>query len=242
MVLMCMVVLLCFFQSNVMAQSVIVYRSRSVKITKPDGTIISVEKGDPLPRIPSGSIIEVLEGALDITCLDGFVQVVVADSVATVEKGDRIIASLDRDNARFKVVNGQVDVVTGNTTTTIKLMQVAMLRLDKRAGNVEVKSLKGTIETMTIGVIALIPKNAMAQISVASKTREVNVECLSGEIEVVSTNGEKMTLAKGKSVNISGFILGKIQTFGEDEADELDDIPEDEPTEPEVPEGSPHRP
>ena len=231
------------FQNVLAAEDIVTNRKGSVKITRPDGTVLTIKQYEPLPYIPSGSTLEVLSGSMDIACGHGFIQVVVGNSTATVKVGDRVRAGIDSVTgmANFKVVMGQIGIVTGNTTTTVKTGQEVKIGLDKKTGVVEVRSIKGAIETVTVGVKALIPDSARAKISADAGTKEVHVESIRGDVVVTSIEGKVIMLAKAESLVTEGYAEGEIQTFGEDRV-VIEFVAAEEPSEPEVPEASPHRP
>ena len=241
-VLVVLSVLIFCFQDILLAKTAVIYSNGTLRLTIPDGSSTIIEQGHTMPRMPSGSIIEVLDGSIDIMTLKGFIQVVAGDSVATVKEGDRVIASVDllENKVSFKMLSGEMEIITGNTITTLDIGQAAQIGLALKTGVVEVKSLSGIINTRTNGIRVSIPKNAIVKIDVDPKTRKVFVESISGRIQVVSTDGKIIKLAKADSVDIPGSEIGRIQTFG-DETEEMESILEEEPVEPEVPEASPHR-
>lgn len=230
-----------FLLFPVLVQSAIMYRSGKVTITAPDGSIMKVEESDTLPRIASGSIVELLEGAVDITSTEGFIQVVAADSVATVLEGERLIASIKEGvaGASFKVVNEKVTVISGNSTTYLKKGEVVRINFNNKTGVVELSSISGIVEVVTVGVKAVIPQDAVAKIKVNAKTRKVEIVSLRGEIQVVALDGEVIRLAKAVSLKFTSSDSGTIQTFDE-EPEAAGFVPDDEPPEPEIPETSPH--
>lgn len=231
-----------FFQDMSIAASFILNRTGTIKITQPDGTVLTVNSKEPLPVIPSGSTVEVLYGSIDIAPAEGFIQVVVANSVATVKAGDRVTASIDPKTkmASFKSDSGKISIITGNTTAMVKAGQEALFSLDKRTGVVEVKSVNGTIETVTVGVKVSVSLGAVTMIKADPKTRNVYVKSVAGDVEVISIDGKVIMLAKAESIDIVGSAEGKIQSF--EEVAEMVPVLEEEPVEPERTEASPHRP
>lgn len=240
--LMFIVLVIFFFQESLMARSLISNRSGTIKITRPDGSVLTVEKDEALPAIPSGSAIEVLDGSIEVTPAKGFIQLIVGDSAATVNAGDKVRASIDLKTgmADFAVGAGKISIVTGNTTTTVKTGQQAQIDLVKRIGIVEVRSIKGAIETVTMGVETSVLQGAAAKISVDAKTRNVRVESVEGDVIVISIDGKEIMLAKAESTDTEGSVEGEVQTFAEEIAEPF--VPAEEPAEPEIPEASPHRP
>ena len=65
-------------------------RTGTIRITRPDGAVLTVNAEDPLPEIPSGSKIELLTGAAEFALTEGSIEVIVAGSIATVEAGDSL--------------------------------------------------------------------------------------------------------------------------------------------------------
>jgi uncharacterized cupin superfamily protein len=231
-----------FFQSSVSAKELILSRTGTISVATPDGIVLEIEPNQVLPDIPSGSKIEVLNGSIDIEPSEGFIQVVVGGSVATVKAGDKVTASIDPATkmGNFKVSAGQINIITGNTITAVQANQEVQIGLDKKTGRIEIKSIKGNIETTTIGVKVTVRQGADAIIKVNPNTRKVYVESVDGEVTVVTLDGESVTLTKEETTEIEGSAEGEIQTFGEETTPVF--IPEEEPAEPERPEASPHRP
>lgn len=231
-----------FFQSNLMAEGLIINCTGTIRVTKPDGKVLVIEPSQALPDIPSGSKVEVLNGSIEIEPAEGFIQLVLGGSVATVKAGDNITASIDEKTAiaDFKVKTGQVNIVTGNTTTTLGAGRQAQVSFDKVTGITTVKSITGTIETVTVGVKAVISEGAIAKIRADAKTRTVHVESLNGDVTVASLDGKVIRLAKAESTETGGSVEGEIQTFGEEAMPTF--VPVEEPAEPERPEASPHIP
>jgi len=227
-----------FFQDASIAKNSILNHTGTIKITKPDGKVFMVMKGQSAPEIPAGSTIEVLNGSIEIEPSEGFFQVAIGGSAVTVGAGDMVIAGLDSETAMadFEVITGQISIITGNTTTLLNANQEAWIGFDKRKGIVQVKSIKGTVETITVGVKALIPQGGIANINVDAKSRKVHVESVNGDIAVTSVSGKVIMLAMAKSIDTLGSAEGEIQTFEEVSKFE----PVEEPPEPERPEGSPY--
>ena len=64
----------------VYAQDIISNRTGTIRITTPAGLTFTVSEDGFLPDILSGSIIEVLDGSIELAPVDGFVQVVVGNN------------------------------------------------------------------------------------------------------------------------------------------------------------------
>ena len=225
------------------SEEIIANRTGSIRVTQPDGTVSVVGKYEPSGPIPPGSTIEVLEGNIDVAPTTGFIQIVVGDSIATVEVGDTITASVDPRTkmAGFKVNTDEVSVIIGNTTTTLRANQEVQVGLEKNTGAVKVRSINGNIETVTAGVQATIMHGGFAQMRVDSQTRQVHIDSIAGMVEIISLEGKRFLLARGESKDIQGSMLGEVLSFP-GEAVEVPALPTEEPAEPEVPEASPYRP
>lgn len=232
-----------FFSDIACAENAITSRTGTLRITRPDGTVLVVGKDESLGPIPSGSTVEVLSGSIDVAPTAGFIQVVVRDSVATVEAGNKVTASIEPKTkmADFQVYIGKVSVITGNTTSTINSGQQAQIVLDRITGIVNIRSIRGNIETVTAGVRALVMQGGIAWIGVNPRTREVRIDSMTGMVEVISPKGERFILARGESRDIQGSMVGEVLTFP-GEAVEMPALLVEEPPEPEVPEASPYRP
>lgn len=225
-------------QSNLMAEGLILNHTGTIGVTKSDGVVLVIEPGQALPDIPSGSRVEVLNGGIEVEPVEGFIQLVLGGSVATVKAGDSLSASIDEKTglADFKVKAGQVNIITGNTTTTIGAGQQVQVGLDKVTGITIVKSIVGQIETVTVGVKVLIPEGSIIKLKADAKTRNVHIECAKGAVNVVAVDGKATELKEGQPLDTPGSAEGEIQTFNEVSRFE----PAEEPTQPLRPEGSPY--
>ncbi len=77
--------------------------------------------------MPFGLIVEILDESMVVAPAEGFIQVIAGNSVATAGSGDRVTVSIDSATgmADFKVDAGEITVVSGNTTSTVKALQHA---------------------------------------------------------------------------------------------------------------------
>ncbi len=243
------------FLQTAYAESIITNRTGSIKIIMPNKTVITVKKDDNLPEIPSGAIVEILDGSMEIAPKTGAVQVIAGNLASVIKAGDRVALSINRETGivDFTVEAGGINVIAGNTTIMIKMHQSVQVRLDNTRGIVEVKSVIGVIETITAGVRVSIPgapllccleqggvkvsipDGAAAKIRVDAGTKIVHIESEAGSIEVLSIDGKTTTVAKGESISIQGSALSKIQTFP---GEAVRGLFREEPAEPERPEGS----
>ena len=92
----------------------------TISITTPDGKVITVEAGQPLPSIPSGSTIEVITGTAEISASGGdTVNVLINGALATVGDGASISVTVDlrTGDASFEVLTGSVSVTQPDGTT-----------------------------------------------------------------------------------------------------------------------------
>ncbi len=83
----------------------------TVKVTKPDGTTITIQKDDLLPDIPPNSTVDLLAGCMDIAPAEGSVQIIAGNSAATVDAGDRVTVCVDSETgvAGFTVHAGEIE-------------------------------------------------------------------------------------------------------------------------------------
>jgi len=242
---------LVLFQGSLIAGDPIVSRTGTLQVTSPDGTVQVIGPTDVMPDIVSGSKVEVLDGSVEIAPAEGFIQLVVGGSVATVKAGDDIVASLDpaTGKADFDVKTGQVSIVTGNTTATVGAGQHALIGLDKATGIVAVESLAGSIETVTVGVKTVVLPGAIGEMSADAETRNVHIEGIEGPVTVTAIDGTVTTLNTGEVIDTPGSAEGEIQTF-EEEGGTIQRIeerrqpiiedPYQEPSQPLRSEGSPY--
>ena len=228
-----------FFQSDLMAEGLVLNHTGTIRVTRPDGVVLMIEPGQALPDIPSGSRVEVLSGSIEIEPSEGFIQVVVGGSVATVKAGDNVSASIAPNTSAsdLKVNKGQANIISGNTTIALSAGQHAQIGFDKVTGITTVKSIAGVIEAVTVGVKAVIPEGAIFKISADAKTRNVHVECVKGTIKLVTVEGKVIELHEGQSIDTPGSAEGEIQSF---EARESRFEAVEVPPQPVRPEGSPY--
>jgi len=233
-----------FLSAGLWAREIVTSPAAEIKITKPDGSIMSVGGDRVLSDVPSGSMVKLLGGTIKVSPARGFIQVVVGDSVVTIEVGDAaVISFIPKTKAvNFQVDKGQVDVIAGNTAATVGAGQEVKIGLDKWTGIVEVESVKGVIETITVGVKARLLEGSVVRLSADSKTREVHVESAKGNVLVTSIDGELTMLAKAGSIDMEGSAEGEVLTFAGVVEEMPIDVLVEEPSEPERPEASPFRP
>ena len=253
-VCLCIVISFIFSIQNVSAEDIITSRVGTIRITYPDGVILTFGEYEPLPAITSGTVVEVLDGSIDVAPIEGFIQIVVANSVAMVKAGDSISASIypKTQMAGFNVNIGKVDIITSTTTTSVKEGQEVQIGFDKLTGAVKVGSIYGNVEIVTGGISALIQPFGFAQMRVDPQTQQVHIDSINGILEVSSTEGEILVLTPGESVDIQGSdesvempeetSLETPTEMPSDTSIEVPAQPVEEPSEPEVPEASPYRP
>jgi hypothetical protein len=91
----------------------------TISITMPDGAVVIVEPGQPIPAIPSGSTITVVSGTADISATGSdTVNVSINGSIATLSAGDQITVAVSASgDATLNVVSGEVAVQNADGTT-----------------------------------------------------------------------------------------------------------------------------
>ena len=135
----------------VYAADVITNRTGTIVITRPDGVILTIGKDEPLPDIPSGSTVEILDGSADIAPTAGFIQVVVGNTTATVTGGQEIQVGLDEATgaAEIKSVNGVIETITVGVKASISDGGAVVISADSVTRNVHVESTSGTVVVTT---------------------------------------------------------------------------------------------
>ena len=124
-----MILLLAFFTvfslapTALHAEIVLENVTGTVSITTPDGQVMTIEAGQPLPAIPSGSTIEVVTGTAKISATGtDVVNVLVNGATATVQDGAQVSVTVDLRTgaASLDVLAGSVSVLqTDGTTQTV---------------------------------------------------------------------------------------------------------------------------
>lgn len=91
----------------------------TITITTPAGEVVTVEPGQPLPAIQSGSTIEVITGTAEIKATGGdTVNVLVNESTVTLTAGSEIAVTISpTGDATLDVISGVVTVVNADGTT-----------------------------------------------------------------------------------------------------------------------------
>lgn len=243
--------------AQVFAAELIRERSGTIKITTPSGKVFTIKKKQPLPKIPSGSTIEVLSGTIDIAATKGSLTLKIGGSTAKINAGQRVIATVNAKSGivDFKHAPG-VTIKTGDTTINMKKGQRVKIGLSKISGKVTLKSVKGTITVLVAGVKVIIPKKGIATIGLDAGT--VSVKSVSGKIDIVDASGKTTTVTKGQTFDGSKITDGKPvekketkkekkekketkEPVAETEEDASGEF-EQEPAEPEFPEASPFQP
>lgn len=234
----------CLFE-EVFAAGIITDRTGAVRITRPDGSTLFVRKDEQLPDMPPSSVIELLDGSMDVAPLKGSIKVVAKDSFFTVNAGERVTVFIPQDiNVMgLSVIEGEINAVAMNTLVSVKKSQRVRIKFDKKRQLVEVKSVEGKIETVTLGVGVSIPAGSLAVIYADATARMIHIESAGGVLEVKSIDGKSSRIARGQKIDTPGFETGEITTIkGSKPAGEGSQKPPaplaEEPAEPERREGS----
>lgn len=110
-----------FLLSPVLSADIVIENATgTIIITTPDGQVTTVEAGQPLPAIPSGSTLEVVTGSADISATPpDEVNVLVNNTTATVRDGAKvgIVIDLRTGDAKMNVLEGSVAVLLADGTT-----------------------------------------------------------------------------------------------------------------------------
>jgi hypothetical protein len=186
----------------VSAQNLITIHEGIISIIRPDGAIIPVGKGDALPNIFSGSIIDLLGGSVEISLTEGSLKTVAMDSVAMISPGNRVIVTIypDIKMVGFYCIIGRIDIITGNVKTSLIDDQDVQLALDKFTGTVSVQSVKGDIISYIGGASVLALQYSKAQMSMDPLSQKIKITSAAGIVEVSSVYNDKYTLIPGIAV------------------------------------------
>ena len=243
-------IVMVLFQSAY-AEGAAITATGTIKITTPTGEVITIGKGEPIPDILGGSTIEVLTGSINVSPAIGSIRVVVGGSVAVVEAGNKVSASLQAGRANFATISGSVAVTTGNTVSIVKTAQKVSIGVTKgkgeAKGEVSIKSIAGTIEVKVSGVTAEVTQGVEASISIDTVSSSVNIESIGGSIAVTTIEGALVVVAENETIDTEVQPISEIAApvaisekeevvVEEEEVVVIDTEPE--PTEPERDEGS----
>ena len=109
-----------FASTSLLAEIVLENVTGTVSITTPDGQVMTIEAGQPLPAIPSGSTIEVVTGKAEISATPpDAVNVLINGATATVQDGTKVSVTVDlrTGDASLDVVTGSVSIIQPDGTT-----------------------------------------------------------------------------------------------------------------------------
>ena len=92
----------------------------TLSVKTPTGEVITVEPGQPIPQIPSGSTIEVITGSANISVSGTDVaNLLINNSTVAVKDGSKVGVTVDlrTGNATINVIAGSVEVLQPDGTT-----------------------------------------------------------------------------------------------------------------------------
>jgi len=159
------------------------------KITPPAGNATILKKGQVIPEIYVGFIIEDIDYNVKFKVGSYAIKVIHSKAQIFLEK--------ETDVINVNSLSGKVEVEAGNTKVEIKEGNSAAVLLKSNGSAspvVEVLSTKGEINTITSGTVVIISENSKAAISQTDK--EVDVKAVEGNVVVIS-DGKTTNLTKG---------------------------------------------
>ena len=116
------VLMVAFLSRTAFAAVTVANQTGTIAITTPTGEVITVEAGQPLPSIASGSTIEVITGTAEISATgNDSVQVLVNNATATLTNGATVQVKVDLQsgNGTLNVVAGSVTLINADGTTQV---------------------------------------------------------------------------------------------------------------------------
>ena len=124
-----------------------------VQVTLPDGTVVTLEPGLPVPPIPSGSQLEVITGTAVIEVMGVKISMVSGSAVK--------IYDIDQARRRFKVagVKGESELFIGLMKATLSEGDDISVRIDPRNLRALITVLEGSVTVEENGVITVLEKN-----------------------------------------------------------------------------------
>lgn len=191
---------------NLYAQNITAINKGVITIIRPDNAIIHIGKGDTVPKIMPGSVIELNDGNVNVSVSDGSIKLAAADSVAMIKSVTVIEAVIYPDirMVGFNVISGNTDIITGNLKTSLLEGQEIMLGFDKFSGVIDIQSVRGDIISFIAGARVMLLPNSRAQISLNPLSQNINIKSIAGVINVLSVYGEKYTINQNESAGIRG--------------------------------------
>jgi hypothetical protein len=194
-------------------------RTGNVLITQPDGNVVEVKPAEIMPKIQSGSVVELMEGSWEIKAKVQDVTYIVGDATMNLTPGDHVKASVDTETgtADVEVVKSEkekIKIKVGNTNITLKQGDIVSAGVDDITGVEEIKSVSGRLETETVGISITIEEGASALIMTNAESRQISVESKEGTLEVTDIDGEISTLTEGEGVTELVAGNGEIISLG----------------------------
>jgi hypothetical protein len=129
-----------------------------------------------LEAVPTGSVVELVEGRIRVCPTNDTITVAVGDSLVEIGPGDDVVVDIDPVTgfAGFQVNAGTVTVRLCSTSVTLNAGRHARVRtLDKKT-IVEINSVSGLIETVTAGVKIPVPEDTTVRIRQDSDIKDVS--------------------------------------------------------------------
>ncbi|MFH1996700.1 MAG: hypothetical protein ABIJ27_06850 [Candidatus Omnitrophota bacterium] len=142
--------------------AVITNRTGTITITNPDGTVSIVGVNDPLPDIPSGAVIEILYGTIELAPSSGVFTIVAGNTTVTMTGGQKAKVGLDVSTGAASVtsISGtiqtetagvQASVPSGATATISANPSTGTVTVSAQGGSVVVTNADGTTSVVTSG-------------------------------------------------------------------------------------------
>ncbi|MFC1590683.1 hypothetical protein ACFL42_04245 [Candidatus Omnitrophota bacterium] len=181
-----------FILQSAFAQ-VITNRTGTITITKPDGTVLIVGASDPLPNIPSGSVIEVLYGTIQVAPDAGTFTIVAGNTTATVSGGQEAQVGLDVATGAAEVTSivGTIQTETAGVQASVSTGSTAVISADATTGNVSVTATSGTVTvTGTDGSVSVISQGETSTTGAAAGAEIVTTTTTTDEGEDESPEPE----------------------------------------------------
>lgn len=143
-------------------------RTGTISIGMPDGTVVTVTAGQPLPAIPDGATITIVSGTASVaTTGDSTVSVSIGSS--TVQLGTGTTANFGLDpvdgSATVTLVSGQATAINGDTSAALDSGDSIKLFYDLNDRTCTIELLAGTVPvTLSDGsVVTLDPEHPRMQ-------------------------------------------------------------------------------
>jgi hypothetical protein len=126
-------------------------RTGTIKVSMPDGTVLTIAANQPLPAIPDGAVITLVSGTASITTTGAsMVSVAIGGSTVQINSGSSVNLGLNSSGtANIATTSGQVVVSNGGTKATLDTGDSVNVSVNSATSTGSFQVVSGSIDVQT---------------------------------------------------------------------------------------------